>query len=145
MAFASGNPKKAAAAVIALAVSGVAVSEPVLAHGSRGGFRAGVVVRATPARVVPHARFGYAAPRARIFIAAPLIAAPLYYHYRPPVYYAPPVAVVPASPPQYIEQPRAETSSQDYWYWCSEANAYYPYVKECPGGWRPVVPQPAPS
>jgi hypothetical protein len=29
-----------------------------------------------------------------------------------------------------------------YWYWCEGANAYYPYVQSCPGGWQavPAVP-----
>ena len=29
--------------------------------------------------------------------------------------------------------------------WFSDAQAYYPYVKECPGGWQPVAPQTSPS
>ena len=31
---------------------------------------------------------------------------------------------------------------QTYWYYCKEAQAYYPYVTSCPGGWVPVVPKP---
>ena len=29
-----------------------------------------------------------------------------------------------------------------YWYLCKESNAYYPYVRQCPGGWEkvPVLP-----
>lgn len=55
----------------------------------------------------------------------PEVAAPQPYY--PP---APPVAAAPAGPPQ------------DYWYFCREANAYYPYVQQCAGGWQQVVPQP---
>ncbi len=27
----------------------------------------------------------------------------------------------------------------------AESKTYYPYVKECPGGWQRVTPQPAPG
>lgn len=63
-----------------------------------------------------------------------------------PVYAPPPVIVVPpaAPPPIYIEQPRvAPTFEPGYWYYCREAGAYYPTVKECPGPWEKVAPQPA--
>jgi len=95
-------------------------------------------------------RFYPRGPAARVIIAAPFVAAPLFY-YPPPAYYPapaylPPAAVIP--PSQYIEQapsPEASTpdaSTQQYWYYCAESNAYYPYVKECPGGWQAVPPQP---
>src|SRR5437870_1097962 len=51
---------------------------------------------------------------------------PYYYEYAPG-YYAPPAAI-----PQ----------QQGYWYFCQSANAYYPYVQQCPEGWQPVVPVP---
>jgi len=51
---------------------------------------------------------------------------PYYYDYAPG-YYAPPAAI-----PQ----------QQGYWYFCQSANAYYPYVQQCPEGWQPVVPVP---
>lgn len=63
-----------------------------------------------------------------------------------PVYAPPPVVIVPppAPPPVYIEQPRAVVPLEPgYWYYCREAQAYYPYVKECPGPWEKVPPQPA--
>jgi hypothetical protein len=63
-----------------------------------------------------------------------------------PIYVPPPVVVVPppAPPPVYIEQPRATAPLEPgYWYYCREARAYYPYVKECPGPWEKVAPQPA--
>lgn len=92
----------------------------------------------------PRVRFG-------VTIGGPLWWGPGYYppHYYYPPYY-PPVAVVPSSPPTYIEQgsdaevapPR---SSQSFWYYCPEAKAYYPYVKECPGGWQRVAPQSPPG
>jgi hypothetical protein len=63
-------------------------------------------------------------------------------------YYAPqPVVVMPSAPPVYIEQNNAAVEqaqeATQYWYFCRGANNYYPYVKECPGGWQKVLPQPA--
>ena len=66
--------------------------------------------------------------------------------YPAPVY-APPVVVVPPEPTVYVEQGSAAANPAEpvagYWYFCREANNYYPYVKECPGGWQQVAPQPA--
>jgi len=55
----------------------------------------------------------------------------------PPVIYAP---VVEREPPIVIDQ---TTPPVDYWYFCRPANAYYPYVKECPSGWEKIPAQPA--
>lgn len=63
------------------------------------------------------------------------------YYYSPPVYYYPapyyqsaPV-IIQSPPPTYV-QPQPQ-----YWYWCESSRAYYPYVRECPSGWRAVNPQ----
>jgi hypothetical protein len=90
--------------------------------------------------------------RVGVFIGAPLFV-PYYYpphnYYYPPYYYPPyyPPVVVPQSPPVYIEQGQAPAAapaqrSDNYWYYCAESNAYYPYVKQCAGEWRRVAPQP---
>ena len=68
-------------------------------------------------------------------------------YYSPYYAYPPAVVTVPASPPVYIEQgggQPAPQSQSNYWYYCADAQAYYPYVKECPGGWQQVSPQPPP-
>jgi len=79
--------------------------------------------------------------RSRIVIIGAPLFAPFYYP--APYYYYPPVAAMPYSPPQYIEQGvAAPEQSQGYWYYCADAKAYYPYVKECPEGWQRVMPQP---
>jgi len=69
------------------------------------------------------------------------------YYYPPYSYYPYPApVVVPAQPQTYVEQPQApaaQAQPQGYWYYCAGSNAYYPYVKECPGGWQRVSPQPA--
>ncbi len=62
------------------------------------------------------------------------------YSYYPPAYYSPPVVV--QSAPIYAEPRPAPLPST--WYYCADAKAYYPYVKQCPGGWQrvPTVPSP---
>jgi hypothetical protein len=51
--------------------------------------------------------------------------------------------VIQQPPTDYIQQEPAPPQ-QAYWYYCQSAGAYYPYVKECPGGWTQVVPQAPP-
>jgi hypothetical protein len=78
-----------------------------------------------------------------VFIGAPIV--PWYY---PPAYYYytyPSVVVTePAQPPVYIEQQTAPLSSSalepGYWYYCHSPEGYYPYIKQCPGGWQKVPP-----
>jgi len=59
-------------------------------------------------------------------------------------YAYPPVVV--ESPPQVYVQPAPQESAQppaqSSWYYCEESQGYYPYVQQCPGGWRPVAPTP---
>ncbi len=111
------------------------ISGPALARGGhRGGFHGG--------HHGGHVRLG-------VFIGAPAL-----WYYGPPAYYYypypyPPVVEVPYSPPVYIErgdaQAAPEPSSQAYWYYCAEEKTYYPYIKQCPGGWQRVTPQPPPG
>ena len=68
-----------------------------------------------------------------MFLGAPGFAAPLY----APYYYPPPRYFVPPAPPLYMEQ----SPDPNFWYFCPESNAYYPYVQQCSGGWQQVVPQ----
>lgn len=82
-----------------------------------------------------------------VYVGGPWIY-PSYYPYPPywPRVYVPPVApvVVVPPPPVYVEQQTAAVPVLEpgYWYYCAEAGAYYPYVKECPGNWQKVAPQP---
>lgn len=52
-------------------------------------------------------------------------------------YYAPSV--------QYIEQGDGTdgASANAWWYRCDQPSGYYPYVKECPGGWQTEPAQPS--
>lgn len=72
--------------------------------------------------------------------------APLYWG--PPYYYAPyyyaPGYYEPL--PVYIEQnPVSPEPGSQYWYYCSSARTYYPYVGDCPEGWQRVLPEANPQ
>jgi len=72
---------------------------------------------------------------------------PLWYDPYPYSYY-PPVVVVPSSPPTYIERGQAQSApsqANNWWYYCPASKTYYPYVRECHGGWQRVTPQPPPA
>jgi hypothetical protein len=66
--------------------------------------------------------------------------------------YYPPVVVEQAGPQVYIEQQGAQITpapvvaapspETNFWYYCRSSKGYYPYVKECPGGWQKVAPLP---
>ena len=63
-----------------------------------------------------------------------------------PGYYGyPPVVTVPAIPPVYIQQspPVAQQYQSGYWYYCSNPEGYYPYIKECLTSWQQVEPRPS--
>src|SRR5215813_10371975 len=93
-------------------------------HAWRGG---GVFI--SPSIVVP---FG---PYWRPYWGPYPYAYPYAFPYAYPYAY-PPVVVQPS--PQVSVQP----SPPQYWYYCDNPRGYYPYVLQCPGGWRPVSPTP---
>jgi hypothetical protein len=67
------------------------------------------------------------------------------YPYYPYYAYPPVVSTVPVAPPVYIQQAAPQPVPQpqaDYWHYCRNPEGYYPYVKECPGGWQQVAPTP---
>jgi hypothetical protein len=70
--------------------------------------------------------------------------APYYSPYYYPNYYPYYAPEVPSSPSGYIERDeQAESSAPSgFWYYCPESKAYYPYVRECPGGWQTVPAEP---
>lgn len=66
-----------------------------------------------------------------------------------PYYPYPPIVVAPQAPSVYIEQgsqqatpQQAAPQQENYWYYCDKSEGYYPYIKECPEGWRKVLPEP---
>jgi hypothetical protein len=50
---------------------------------------------------------------------------------------AAPVVVTPA--PSVVGPPAAPPT---FWYYCDRPQGYYPYVAQCPSGWRAVAPTP---
>lgn len=64
-----------------------------------------------------------------------------YYYY--PEYYLP-LVTEPSTPPVYIERDESveQSAPTGLWYYCPDSKTYYPYVKECPGGWQTVPVQP---
>jgi hypothetical protein len=110
---------------------GVLFAGPVLAHGGYRHYHGG-----------PRTSVG-------IVVGAPLYWGwgyypPYYAPYYYPPYYAPAV-VSRQEPTTYIERGDAAAAAgptRDYWYYCPEAQAYYPYVKQCAKGWQRVNPQP---
>jgi len=104
--------------------------------------------------------FGGSRAHFGVFLGAPLFpyyTAPSYYY--PPYYYSPnyyspnyyyPQAVTdPAYAPAYVERGTVQAApapaQANWWYYCADAKGYYPYVRECPGGWVRVSPHPPPS
>jgi len=64
------------------------------------------------------------------------------YPYYSPYYGYPGPYYPPANPPaSYGNLP----PQQPLWYYCDAAQAYYPHVQTCPGGWHPVPAIPAPQ
>ena len=69
------------------------------------------------------------------------------YAYPGPAYGYPPAAAFSSPPPVYVEQGApaaspAPAQPQGDWYYCADSKAYYPYARECPGGWQRVPAQP---
>jgi hypothetical protein len=117
-----GRRQRGVSTLVLIAV--VLVAGAVPAYAWRGG---GVFI--SPSIVVP---FG---PYWRPYWGA----YPYAYSYAYPYAYSyayPPVVVQPS--PQVSVQP----SPPQYWYYCDNPQGYYPYVGQCPGGWRPVSPTP---
>ena len=69
---------------------------------------------------------------------------PAPYYYPPPVYYyPPPIVAAPVAPPVYVEQSRTPAPpAEQYWYFCPDSKAYYPYVQNCGSPWQRVTPRP---
>jgi hypothetical protein len=65
-----------------------------------------------------------------------------------PVYVYPPAVIRYSPAPVYVERsvaPAVSASSraQSDWYYCAASQTYYPYARECPGGWQRVPAQPS--
>lgn len=59
-----------------------------------------------------------------------------------PYAYPYPAPVIQQPATEMYVQPSPQPVQTGYWYYCSDSQAYYPYVRECPSGWMKVVPTP---
>ena len=78
--------------------------------------------------------------RPRFYVTGSVLLGP-WYPYYPYYYYAAPPMVIQQQPPVSVQ---AVPQPSNYWYYCQNSQAYYPYVKGCPGGWMKVVPETTP-
>jgi len=133
---------------LALSAAVFLVASPAGAHGGHGG---GGRWAGGPHRGlvgVPHGGVPVHVPR----YSPPLTVYPPVRHHpphvhRPPVYVAPAVVyrpVVRYVPPPVVYVPPPVTvyapPVQQYWYYCTDYQAYYPYVEQCPSDWLRVLP-----
>lgn len=112
-----------------------------------GLFSAGHVWAETKIRGDVSIHFDSPRPHHRPMYRHPPHRPPMVVH-RPMVYKRPP-AVVYVEQPFIIEQvpvlpppvPSVAKPQVEYWFYCAQSQAYYPYVNACPAGWMKVVPQ----
>jgi hypothetical protein len=122
--------------VLLVVVAAALVSEPVLARG-KGGSGGGRSGHHSGAGRSAHHSGQHA--RSQIF-GGGFVAAPAFWPWwNYPAYQL--AAAYPAAPLYYIEQGDETAAPGGEWLYCTGANAYFPYVIECPGGWQRVAPQ----
>ena len=127
-------------AVLLLLVFGAAASESAMAQ-HHGGVRFGVNIGIPLFGPGYYPPYSYPAP-AYSYPAPPYAYPASAYSYPAPAYSYPGPAVTP--PGGYVEQgyPQAAPAPQQDWYYCPNSKSYYPYVRECPGGWQRVPSRP---
>jgi hypothetical protein len=94
-------------------------------------------------RIVFGLHFGVPAPWPAPYYYYPSRPYYRYYEYPAPIHYPPPVAAAPVPYSGYAPPPAAEPFDSWYFY-CAGSRSYYPYVRECPGGWERVPTAPSP-
>ena len=79
-------------------------------------------------------------------VAVRVIAVAPAFWYLPAPIIAPRIIMAPTAPPVYIEQgnaqPAPSPAAAEWWYYCADTKAYYPYVKECALEWERVAAEP---
>jgi hypothetical protein len=107
-------------------------------RGSRLGITLMLTAMLVASAVPAHARYRYYyGPRRPHVFIAPRLVVPIVPFWAPYTYAYPPVVVAPPPSPYVLPPP-----PQPLWYYCDNPQGYYPYVQQCPGGWRPVAPTP---
>jgi hypothetical protein len=105
--------------------------------------RIGIILMLTSLLLVSAAP-GHAWHGAHVFVAPTIVApfgpfwTPYWGPYAYPYPYAYPPVVVQSSPQVDVQPPPLPPA----WYYCDNPQGYYPYVQQCPGGWRQVTPTP---
>ncbi|HEV7390794.1 MAG TPA: hypothetical protein VGO08_04050 [Burkholderiales bacterium] len=127
-----------AAGVVLILLAAVLVSEPVLARG-KGGSGGGRSGHHSGAARSGHHSGVHHHGSSRLFVGG-AVAARAFWPWRdyPAYAYA-------GEPVYYIEQNDAAVQPQGEWLYCRSANAYFPSIAECAGGWERVVPQVPPA
>lgn len=124
--------------IVAAAISAILISSgTVIAGGWHGGAHW-------------HGGWGWGWPYYGLgFATGAFLSYPYYYYpYYPYYSYYPyyPYTYAPAYRPSRSVIVRERKPAMDTWYYyCRKSDAYYPYVRRCPGGWEkvPVVPRPS--
>lgn len=84
----------------------------------------------------PYSGWGYPYPAYPAYPAYPVYPA-----------YPPTVIVTRPAPTVYVERApdmvEQTAPPAGYWYWCADAQGWYPTVPECRSGWQAVPPRPA--
>lgn len=135
-------------AFLAVVLGGSAVGDGVAAGRGRSGPMASMA-GAVQTMPVQHRHFRR---RSSVFIGVPVFFGWDHYWWGADYYdgYPYPYAyrryvTAPAESVVYVERGDAATPpgrEVGYWYHCTAPEGYYPYVKECTGGWRQITPQP---
>jgi hypothetical protein len=122
--------KTSIAALVLVVSANLIAADPVLAAGKGG--------RSGGARSGQHSgSHHHHHARSRAFVGfGAFAAAPAWPWWAYAVY------AEPAGPVHYVE--RAE-EGQGEWLYCGAAQAYFPQVAECPGGWQSIRPAPPPG
>ena len=100
-------------------------------HGGWNGPRVGFGINVGP---YPYYAPGFGYPYAPFSPFVPF-ATPIY---PAPIMQVTPPPIIIQETPMYIQPAQAASN----WYFCQSSNTYYPYVKECPEGWKSVPSQP---
>jgi hypothetical protein len=137
--------------MIAVVVAGLflmAAAAPVYARGNGGGGRGGHGGSGFRGGRPGHHHFHHGF-RSGVVIGGGVWLGPYWdpYWYPGYPYYPYSYGPYPYAPAAVVDEPQTyiEQSGPGYWYYCEAAKAYYPYVRECPGGWLTVQPQAAPE
>jgi len=123
--------RKMSWAILAAVV--VLLASPLSGYAGRKHVYVGAHVRVGhPACRAYHRPWRHHVPSSRLWVRGTVIWGPWFSC----GYCAPPRVVIQQEPPVYV-QPEEEPY---YWYYCQDPQGYYPYVRNCPGGWMKVVP-----